>query len=91
MSLPPDDRQQPDRADSAREPRHAAPVTAGVSPGCTFAPISLRPPSTPRPCSSACVTSGRAAGTEALAERAELLRLLGRLDESLVVAEEVFG
>ena len=33
---------------------------------------------------------GQSRSTEALPERAELLRLLGRLDESLVVAEEVF-
>ncbi|GGL92407.1 hypothetical protein LQK89_15805 [Curtobacterium sp. C1] len=90
MSLPPDDRQQPDRADSAREPRHAAPVTAGVSPGSTFAPISLRPAVDAEAVQQRLRDLGQSRSTEALAERAELLRLLGRLDESLVVAEEVF-
>ncbi|MGN6406706.1 MAG: hypothetical protein ACTHMH_00050 [Curtobacterium sp.] len=90
MSLPPDDRQQPDRTDRAREPRHAAPVTAGVSPGSTFAPISLRPAVDAEAVQQRLRDLGQSRSTEALAERAELLRLLGRLDESLVVAEEVF-
>jgi len=90
MSLPPDDRQQPDRADRAREPRHAAPVTAGVSPGSTFAPISLRPAVDADAIQERLRDLGQSRSTEALAERAELLRLLGRLDEALVVAEEVF-
>jgi len=95
MSLPPDDSQQPDRAERAREPRHAAPgdstpVTAGVSPGSTFAPISLRPAVDADAVQQRLRDLGQSRSTEALAERAELLRLLGRLDESLVVAEEVF-
>ncbi|MDM7891703.1 hypothetical protein [Curtobacterium caseinilyticum] len=95
MSLPPDDRQQPDRVDRAREPRHAAPgspapVTAGVSPGSTFAPISLRPAVDADAVQQRLRDLGQSRSTDALAERAELLRLLGRLDESLVVAEEVF-
>ncbi len=90
MSLPPDDRQQPDRLDRAREPRHAAPVTAGVSPGSTFAPISLRPAVDADAIQQRLRDLGQSRSTEALAERAELLRLLGRLDESLVIAEEVF-
>lgn len=95
MSLPPDDSQQPDRTDRAREPRHAAPgdsapVTAGVSPGSTFAPISLRPAVDADAVQQRLRDLGQSRSTEALAERAELLRLLGRLDESLVVAEEVF-
>ncbi len=90
MSLPPDDSQQPDRADRAREPRHAAPVTAGVSPGSTFAPISLRPAVDAEAVQQRLRDLGQSRSTDALAERAELLRLLGRLDESLVVAEEVF-
>jgi tetratricopeptide (TPR) repeat protein len=90
MSLPPDDRQQPDPSDPSREPRHAAPVTAGVSPGSTFAPISLRPAVDVDAVHQRLRDLGQSRSTEALAERAELLRLLGRLDESLVVAEEVF-
>ncbi|MGN7190635.1 MULTISPECIES: hypothetical protein [unclassified Curtobacterium] len=90
MSLPPDDSQQPDRDDRAREPRHAAPVTAGVSPGSTFAPISLRPAVDAEAVQQRLRDLGQSRSTDALAERAELLRLLGRLDESLVVAEEVF-
>lgn len=90
MSLPPDDRQQPDPSDLSREPRHAAPVTAGVSPGSTFAPISLRPAVDVDAVHQRLRDLGQSRSTEALAERAELLRLLGRLDESLVVAEEVF-
>ncbi|AOX65908.1 MULTISPECIES: hypothetical protein [unclassified Curtobacterium] len=90
MSLPPDDRQQPDRTDRAREPRHAAPVTAGVSPGSTFAPISLRPAVDADAVQQRLRDLGQSRSTDALAERAELLRLLGRLDESLVIAEEVF-
>jgi tetratricopeptide (TPR) repeat protein len=90
MSLPPDDRQQPDPSDQSREPRHAAPVTAGVSPGSTFAPISLRPAVDVDAVHQRLRDLGQSRSTEALAERAELLRLLGRLDESLVVAEEVF-
>lgn len=90
MSLPPDDRQNPDRTDRAREPRHAAPVTAGVTPGSTFAPISLRPAVDVDAIQQRLRDLGQSRSTEALAERAELLRLLGRLDESLVIAEEVF-
>lgn len=90
MSLPPDDTQQPDSTDRAREPRHAAPVTAGVSPGSTFAPISLRPAVDADAVQQRLRDLGQSRSTDALAERAELLRLLGRLDESLVVAEEVF-
>lgn len=90
MSLPPDDRQQPDRSDRPREPRHAAPVTAGVSPGSTFAPISLRPAVDVDAVHQRLRDLGQSRSTDALAERAELLRLLGRLDESLVIAEEVF-
>ncbi|MBF4614345.1 hypothetical protein [Curtobacterium sp. VKM Ac-1376] len=90
MSLPPDDRQQPDASDRSREPRHAAPVTAGVSPGSTFAPISLRPAVDVDAVHQRLRDLGQSRSTDALAERAELLRLLGRLDESLVIAEEVF-
>jgi tetratricopeptide (TPR) repeat protein len=90
MSLPPDDRQQPDLSDPSREPRHAAPVTAGVSPGSTFAPISLRPAVDVDAVHQRLRDLGQSRSTDALAERAELLRLLGRLDESLVIAEEVF-
>lgn len=90
MSLPPDDRQLPDPSDRSREPRHAAPVTAGVSPGSTFAPISLRPAVDVDAVHQRLRDLGQSRSTDALAERAELLRLLGRLDESLVIAEEVF-
>ncbi|PYY37707.1 hypothetical protein DEJ16_05025 [Curtobacterium sp. MCJR17_055] len=90
MSLPPDERRDHDRTDQAREPRHAAPVTAGVSPGSTFAPISLRPAVDVQVVQDRLRDLGQSRSTDALAERAELLRLLGRLDESLTVAEEVF-
>ncbi|MDN3477201.1 hypothetical protein QL987_00970, partial [Curtobacterium sp. APC 4022] len=90
MSLPPDERRDHDRADQAREPRHAAPVTAGVSPGSTFAPISLRPAVDVQAVQDRLRDLGQSRSTDALAERAELLRLLGRLDEALTVAEEVF-
>ncbi|OIH95391.1 hypothetical protein [Curtobacterium sp. MCBA15_001] len=90
MSLPPDDRQNPDRDDRAREPRHAAPTDAGASPGSRFAPISLRPAVDVQAVQDRLRDLGQSRSTEALAERAELLRLLGRLDEALVVAEEVF-
>ncbi|MCJ1712807.1 tetratricopeptide repeat protein [Curtobacterium sp. VKM Ac-2922] len=90
MSLPPDDRQTPDRDDRAREPRHAAPGTTGVTPGSTFAPISLRPAVDVQVVQDRLRDLGQSRSTEALAERAELLRLLGRLDEALVLAEEVF-
>ena len=90
MSLPPDERRDHDRTDQAREPRHAAPVTAGVSPGSTFAPISLRPAVDVQAVQDRLRDLGQSRSTDALAERAELLRLLGRLDESLVIAEEVF-
>ncbi|MFJ3379103.1 hypothetical protein ACIPJ2_01740 [Curtobacterium sp. NPDC090217] len=89
--MSPDDRQHLDDLDDrAREPRHAAPVTAGVSPGSTFAPISLRPAVDVQVVQDRLRALGQSRSTEALAERAELLRLLGRLDEALVVAEEVF-
>ncbi|WP_420365696.1 hypothetical protein AAEP80_01635 [Curtobacterium sp. L3-7] len=89
--MSPDDRQHlDDQDDRAREPRHAAPVTAGVSPGSTFAPISLRPAVDVQVVQDRLRALGQSRSTEALAERAELLRLLGRLDEALVVAEEVF-
>ncbi|NII41352.1 tetratricopeptide (TPR) repeat protein [Curtobacterium flaccumfaciens] len=90
MSLPPDERRDHDRTDQAREPRHAAPVTAGVSPGSTFAPISLRPAVDVQAVQDRLRDLGQSRSTDALAERAELLRLLGRLDEALTVAEEVF-
>lgn len=90
MSLPPDDRQLPDRDDRAREPRHAAPGSTGAAPGSTFAPISLRPAVDVQAIQDRLRDLGQSRSTEALAERAELLRLLGRLDEALVVAEEVF-
>jgi tetratricopeptide (TPR) repeat protein len=91
MSLPPDERRDhDDRTDQAREPRHAAPVTAGVSPGSTFAPISLRPAVDVQVVQDRLRDLGQSRSTDALAERAELLRLLGRLDEALTVAEEVF-
>ncbi|MFJ4295847.1 MULTISPECIES: hypothetical protein [unclassified Curtobacterium] len=90
MSLPPENPQPHDRTDRARDGRHAAPVTAGVSPGSTFAPISLRPAVDAEAVQQRLRDLGQSRSTEALAERAELLRLLGRLDESLVVAEEVF-
>ncbi|MGL3199159.1 MULTISPECIES: hypothetical protein [Curtobacterium] len=90
MSLPPENPQPHDRTDRARDGRHAAPVTAGVSPGSTFAPISLRPAVDAEAVQQRLRDLGQSRSTEALAERAELLRLLGRLDESLVVSEEVF-
>lgn len=90
MSLPPDDRQLPDRDDRAREPRHAAPGSASATPGSAFAPISLRPAVDVQAIQDRLRDLGQSRSTEALAERAELLRLLGRLDEALVVAEEVF-
>lgn len=90
MSLPPDDRQLPDRDDRAREPRHAAPGSTGAAPVSTFAPISLRPAVDVQAIQDRLRDLGQSRSTEALAERAELLRLLGRLDEALVVAEEVF-
>ncbi|OIH99438.1 hypothetical protein BIU97_05390 [Curtobacterium sp. MCBA15_009] len=65
-------------------------MTAGVSPGSTFAPISLRPAVDADAVHQRLRDLGQSRSTDALAERAELLRLLGRLDESLVVAEEVF-
>jgi tetratricopeptide (TPR) repeat protein len=65
-------------------------VTAGVSPGSTFAPISLRPAVDVDAVHQRLRDLGQSRSTDALAERAELLRLLGRLDESLVIAEEVF-
>jgi tetratricopeptide (TPR) repeat protein len=98
MSLPPDDRQHHDRTSrSAHGPQHAAPTgggsvpaTAGVTPGSTFAPISFRPAVDVDAVQARLKQLGQTRSTDALAERAELLRLLGRLDESLAVAEEVF-
>jgi tetratricopeptide (TPR) repeat protein len=90
MSLPPDEDRDRTRSDQDREPRHAAPVTAGVSPGSTFAPISLRPAVDVQVLQDRLRQLGQSRSTDALAERAELLRLLGRLDEALTVAEEVF-
>ncbi|WP_144760700.1 hypothetical protein [Curtobacterium sp. 9128] len=88
--MSPDDRQHHDQDDRVREPRHAAPASAGVSPGSTFAPISLRPAVDVQAVQERLRALGQSRSTDALAERAELLRLLGRLDEALVVAEEVF-
>ncbi|PZE77608.1 hypothetical protein DEI81_13565 [Curtobacterium sp. MCBD17_013] len=81
------------RAD--RRPRDTDPVdlrprTAGVSPGSTFAPISLRPAVDVALVQERLQRLGQNRSTAALAERAELLRLLGRLDEALTVAEEGF-
>jgi tetratricopeptide (TPR) repeat protein len=90
MSLPPDEDRDRTRSDQDREPRRAAPVTAGVSPGSTFAPISLRPAVDVQVVQDRLRQLGQSRSTDALAERAELLRLLGRLDEALTVAEEVF-
>jgi len=66
------------------------PTTAGVSPGSTFAPISLRPAVDVAVVQERLQQLGQTRSTSALAERAELLRLLGRLDEALIVAEETF-
>jgi tetratricopeptide (TPR) repeat protein len=90
MSNPPEDRQHLDRDDRAREPRHAAPGSPSVSPGSTFAPISLRPAVDVQAVQDRLRDLGQSRSTDALAERAELMRLLGRLDEALVLAEEVF-
>jgi tetratricopeptide (TPR) repeat protein len=64
--------------------------TAGVSPGSTFAPVALRPAVDVAAVEDRLASIGRTRSTDALAERAECLRLLGRHDEALTVAEEVF-
>jgi tetratricopeptide (TPR) repeat protein len=66
------------------------PTTAGVTPGSTFAPISLRPAVDVDVVQERLRALGQNRSTAALAERTELLRLLGRLDEALVLAEETF-
>jgi tetratricopeptide (TPR) repeat protein len=67
-----------------------APVTAGVTPGATFAPISLRPAVDVDAVHERLRGLGQTRSTDAMAERTELLRLLGRLDEALTMAEETF-
>ncbi|KQO63662.1 hypothetical protein [Curtobacterium sp. Leaf261] len=73
--------------------RHAQPgtqVPAAGAAGATFAPISLRPAVDVAVIQERLQQLGQTRSTTALAERAELLRLLGRLDEALVIAEETF-
>ena len=76
--------------DAARTGAVPGAATAGVTPGSTFAPISLRPAVDVDAVQQRLRALGQNRSTAALAERTELLRLLGRLDEALVVAEETF-
>lgn len=79
------------------QPSHTQPgaqsgaqAPAAGATGATFAPISLRPAVDVAVVQERLQQLGQTRSTTALAERAELLRLLGRLDEALVISEETF-
>lgn len=71
-------------------PGLAAPVVRGIGGAGGFDPISLRT-AVDVPAAEARLSAlGQSRSTAALGERADLLRLLGRLDEALAIAEEAF-
>ncbi|MFZ7087316.1 hypothetical protein [Curtobacterium sp. RRHDQ10] len=103
MFTPPSDPSRPsDQTTAGRSPvptgpgspaapgAHAGPGAPAGSDGARFAPISLRPAVDVAVVQERLRELGQTRSTAALAERAELLRLLGRLDEALVIAEETF-
>lgn len=99
MFPPPSDPNQPtDRRPAGRSGMPGPSGSSGTSErgpvagadGSSFAPISLRPAVDVAVVQERLLQLGQTRSTAALAERAELLRLLGRLDEALVIAEETF-
>ncbi|NRD26610.1 hypothetical protein [Frigoribacterium sp. VKM Ac-2836] len=71
-------------------PGLAAPVVRGIGGAGGFDPISLRTAVDVPAAEARLAALGQSRSTAALGERADLLRLLGRLDEALAIAEEAF-
>ncbi|MET4052316.1 tetratricopeptide (TPR) repeat protein [Frigoribacterium sp. PvP054] len=71
-------------------PGLAAPVVRGIGGAGGFDPISLRTAVDVPAAEARLAALGQSRSTDALGERADLLRLLGRLDEALAIAEEAF-
>lgn len=68
----------------------AEPGATADEHGPGFAPISLRPAVDVADVQERLRRLGQTRSTTAMAERTELLRLLGRLDEALTIAEETY-
>ena len=71
-------------------PGLAAPVVRGIGGAGGFDPVSLRTAVDVPAAEARLAALGQSRSTAALGERADLLRLLGRLDEALAIAEEAF-
>jgi tetratricopeptide (TPR) repeat protein len=71
-------------------PGFAAPVVRGIGGAGGFDPVSLRTAVDVPAAEARLAALGQSRSTAALGERADLLRLLGRLDEALAIAEEAF-
>ncbi|GAA0963694.1 tetratricopeptide repeat protein [Frigoribacterium faeni] len=71
-------------------PGLAAPAVANLGGAGRFDPISLRTAVDVPAAEARLAALGQSRSTSALGERADLLRLLGRLDEALAIAEEAF-
>ncbi|WP_285062307.1 hypothetical protein [Frigoribacterium sp. ME-P-080] len=71
-------------------PGFAAPVVRGTGGAGGFDPVSLRTAVDVPVAEARLAALGQSRSTAALGERADLLRLLGRLDEALAIAEEAF-
>lgn len=71
-------------------PGLAAPVVRGTGGAGGFDPVSLRTAVDVPAAEARLAALGQSRSTAALGERADLLRLLGRLDEALAIAEEAF-
>ncbi|ARC55686.1 hypothetical protein AS850_01175 [Frondihabitans sp. 762G35] len=65
-------------------------VPSGSSSNAHFDPVSLRPAIDASAIEHRLSELGASRSTAALGERADLLRMLGRLDEALAIAEEAF-
>lgn len=65
-------------------------VPTGSSATAHFDPVSLRPAIDAAALEGRLAELGASRSTAALGERADLLRLLGRLDEALAISEEAF-
>lgn len=65
-------------------------VPTGPSSTAQFDPVSLRPAIDATALEGRLAELGASRSTAALGERADLLRLLGRLDEALAISEEAF-
>ncbi|AMM19690.1 hypothetical protein AX769_05445 [Frondihabitans sp. PAMC 28766] len=68
----------------------AAPIVPTGPSAAHFSPVSLRPAIDAAALEGRLAELGASRSTAALGERADLLRMLGRLDEALAISEEAF-